>query len=855
MNEEQVAALTRIRESLAPLAEAGAAHTKDELAMIDDLMDTMTAMIDTLKTLRRAPRPAPTQEGVPVPNASTTATQEAHANGSVEERLSKISRAWEQRAEQTPQATPAYPGGYVSATFDDHLIIKNGEQCMKVPYTMAEDGTVTFGDPIEVTMVYEPVAEAALTESISDGQLLESKTHDGSVWRVRIIRPGFSKNPSEASRLPRYYPIQTLQVAAPLFEGVAAYAHPGGQHVRSIAERSATGKVGWYANVAYDGGITADLHLVDVNLRTKLTEAFKHGKKDFLGLSIDGFGKEEVGIAEGVKAAIVTALTKINSTDVVPDPAAGGEFVRLVAAQGDDTMPTGALLTLARELRPDRIAAKPDTEWTDVDLQAIIKEAATQAPQTTGQPTADAMTAKFAEIERKAREREVREAIAAHPIAQHEPAKAKMLGMVSDLITKSDAQIKEALDSELAYLAKVGGTGKVVGLGESASVTQDEKDTLQKAMDGMFERRNIDNVPRFRSLKEAFARITGRSYWDINPSMMLQESARYVPETQYGMPFRESIDGRRVTESVGTSTWAELLGDSITRKMVKEYSLEELSIWRKIVSDVSSVTDFRTQRRMRMGGYGTLPTVGQSGTYNPLTSPTDEEATYSVSKRGGLEDLTFEAIANDDVGAVSRIPVKLGRAAAQTLYRFVFDFLRNGFSTTIYDGNNLFDATNHGSNTAANALSKANLDTAIQVMRTQTAYGDTSETLGGVNAPKYLIVPNELEDLAYRLATSLVLQGATGNAATEPSYLLKYKLEPLVVDYWTDATDWFAVADPAKMPTIEIGFFNGQEQPELFVQDQPTVGSNFTADKVTWKIRHIYGGAILDFRPFYGANS
>lgn len=848
--EKQVNALKHIKESLAAIVEAGAAHTKDELAMIDDLMDTMASMIDTLKTLRRSPRPEPTQEGVAVRQSKETAVKEMQADGSVEDRLSQISRAWEQRAGQTPQVTPSYAGGYVSATFDDHIIVKDGEQCVKVPYTIAEDGTVTFGEPVEVKMVYEPITEAAITENVSDGlQLLESKEHDGSIWRVRIIRPGFSKNPSETSRLPRYYPAQTLQAAAPLFEGVAAYAHPGGQHVRSIAERSATGKVGWYANVAYDGGITADLHLVDVNLRTKLTEAFKHGKKDFLGLSIDGFGKEEIGIAEGVKAAIVTALTKINSTDVVPDPAAGGEFVRLVAAQGENTMPTGALLNLARELRPDRIAAKPETEWTDAELQAVIKEATTPLP-----PIADGLTAQLQEIERKVREREVREAIAAHPIAQHEPAKVKMMGMVSDFITKTDAQIKEALDSELAYLAKVNGSGKVVGLGESASVTQDEKETLAKAMDGLFERRNIDNVPRFRSLKEAFARVTHRGYWDINPSMILQESARYIPETQYGQPFREAIEGRRLTESVGTSTWAELLGDSITRKMIKDYSLEELSIWRKLVSDVTSVTDFRTQRRMRMGGYGTLPTVGQSGTYNPLTSPTDEEATYAVTKRGGLEDLTFEAIANDDVGAVARIPVKLGRAAAQTLYRFVFDFLVNGFSTTIYDSNNLFDATNHGANTAANALSKPNLDTAIQVMRSQTAYGNTSETLGGVNSPKYLVVPNELEDLAYRLATSLILQGANNNAATEPSYLKKYNMEVIVADYWTDANNWFAVADSAKNPTMEIGFFNGQEQPELFVQDQPTIGSNFTADKVTWKIRHIYGGAILDFRPFYGAN-
>jgi hypothetical protein len=41
---------------------------------------------------------------------------------------------------------------------------------------------------------------------------------------------------------------------------------------------------------------------------------------------------------------------------------------------------------------------------------------------------------------------------------------------------------------------------------------------------------------------------------------------------------------------------------------------------------------------------------------------------------------------------------------------------------------------------------------------------------------------------------------------------------------------------------------DGREEPELFVQDNPTVGSLFTNDKITWKIRHIYGGNVTDFR-------
>jgi hypothetical protein len=51
-------------------------------------------------------------------------------------------------------------------------------------------------------------------------------------------------------------------------------------------------------------------------------------------------------------------------------------------------------------------------------------------------------------------------------------------------------------------------------------------------------------------------------------------------------------------------------------------------------------------------------------------------------------------------------------------------------------------------------------------------------------------------------------------------------------------------------PTFELGFYQGREDPELFTQSDPTVGSVFNSDTVTYKIRHIYSGAVLDWRGF-----
>jgi hypothetical protein len=83
---------------------------------------------------------------------------------------------------------------------------------------------------------------------------------------------------------------------------------------------------------------------------------------------------------------------------------------------------------------------------------------------------------------------------------------------------------------------------------------------------------------------------------------------------------------------------------------------------------------------------------------------------------------------------------------------------------------------------------------------------------------------------------------ATTAAPAAPNFVRKMNITPIVVDYWTDANDWWVTASLDQTPMIEIGFFGGREEPELFVRTPPTMGSLFSNDVITYKIRHIYGG-------------
>jgi hypothetical protein len=271
--------------------------------------------------------------------------------------------------------------------------------------------------------------------------------------------------------------------------------------------------------------------------------------------------------------------------------------------------------------------------------------------------------------------------------------------------------------------------------------------------------------------------------------------------------------------------------------MVEEYNRTPFGTWRQVV-DVTNLSDMRQQHRVRFGGYGDLPTVAEEADYTALTSPTDEEATYSPAKRGGTESISLEAIWNDDIQAIRRIPQRLARAAARTLYKFVYNTLI-GDNPTIYDSVALFHGDHN--NLTTTAFSATEFMVHRVAMQTQTE-ADSDEVLGVV--PRYLLVPPNLEEAAYDAFVRDTNNDAAFVQTVSPSII--------TVHEWTDTNNWFSLASPMDCPTIEVGFFDGEE-PQLFRQDMANVGSVFTNDKITWKIRHIYGGAVVEYRGMQGA--
>ena len=734
-------------------------------------------------------------------------------------------------------------------------------------------------------------------------RIVESKDKEGKEWDVVLMQVGESKNIGSHG-YKRYYSREAVQKAVEqgLFEKapVTQYKFSAdlADHVPiDIAESKPGGlfgnTVGWAKSVRFgefidengqkQEGALATVYIdeSEKDLRIKLMEMWQAGR--MIGFSIDGNGSEWPRLMGSETVDYVSEISEILENTLVTYPAAGGHAIRLAASQtvnnGEIEMDLKEIIALIKANKPKLLEGKDETKLTESDALAMLKEAMQSevvekiiekpVEKIVEKPVVDETIKKEVEKLQESIRISQKSVILTNRLTESnlpDPIKTNLQTRYTNKDFKED-ELQADIKAEQDVWAKLQESKGLPGQAR-VQLGSDEKDKLGIAMDGFFsgqDEKDKDGkkVRRFISFKEAYANVVNDSSAAFaSAGTILSDSYFYTPELVGDQPrLIESYDAKRrkafresrMREAYGmqTSDWAEILGNAINKKMQMEASNPDLQAWRDICSDISSFTNFLEQKRLQMGGYGVLSTVSERATYQPLTSPTDTQAVFTPAKKGGTDDLTMEMVGNDDVQAIRKIPVKLGRAAALTLHRDVFGMFLNNLEQ---DGSTTL-ATSARANYTTSVLSTAAYAEMRAAMRALTAYGDSYDILGSANVPAILLVPNELEDIALRVANSdiaisnIITAGTSHyNTQTEPNIWKGQIKKVIVVDYFTDATDWWGIADPAKAPTVEVSFYQGKQEPELFVQDLPNVGSMFNADKITYKVRYIYGFGILNYR-------
>jgi phage major head subunit gpT-like protein/phage head maturation protease len=268
-------------------------------------------------------------------------------------------------------------------------------------------------------------------------------------------------------------------------------------------------------------------------------------------------------------------------------------------------------------------------------------------------------------------------------------------------------------------------------------------------------------------------------------------------------------DGGIRASGFSTLTIPGILSNT-ANKFLRQGFIAVESGWRSLAS-VRPVRDFKTISGYSLTGSLQYEKVGAGG---ELKHGTLGEVSYSnkADTYGRMMAITREQIINDDLGALTSVPSKLGRGAALTLNEV--------FWTAWLADNNTFYTSGRGNyiSGGTTVLSTTSLKTALEKFRKQT---DPDGKPLGVT-PQYLVVPPELEITADELMTSLVVN--TGGSATTEKVpnrnVWANKFNVVQASYLSNTamtgystTAWWLAADPNDLPVIEIAFLNGRDMP------------------------------------------
>lgn len=249
---------------------------------------------------------------------------------------------------------------------------------------------------------------------------------------------------------------------------------------------------------------------------------------------------------------------------------------------------------------------------------------------------------------------------------------------------------------------------------------------------------------------------------------------------------------------------------------------------------VVEVPDFKQVKRTQLSGAATLAAINENGEYTQ-GALADASETYSLRKYGKKLAFSREAIINDDLDALSRVPMILGRAAANLESDIVWALLTA--NAAMADGENLF-STAHANRANTAVISETELSTGRKCMRLQKDLDGA--TLLNIH-PEYLIGPAAIEATILKFCSNEWQPAVVGEVNTFKG--LKPIVEPRLDA--NSATAWYLGASPAQIDMIELAYLQGQSGPYTETRE------GFDIDGTEIKVRHEVTAAVIDYRGFF----
>lgn len=541
--------------------------------------------------------------------------------------------------------------------------------------------------------------------------------------------------------------------------------------------------------------------------------AAKSGKSvdDILALLNDGadhFYTGDQAVAEGFADAVVAEV----EPETVPAEARAALLaaVERRTASAPQTMHQLAIAAVGRAPAADGDPAAPIRPAKPATTTGVIDMPNTTPTAPAADPAAD---------------------VAAITAAAHESLRTR------------NADIKAVLDP---YMARKGISALYVAALADPAATVDSVRAQALALIGsdstpsgsMSIEHGEDESDKFRAgVSNALMARAGYAKQDnANPyrGQNLREIARACAEragrSTRGMDIREVV---AVAFTHSTSDFPLLLANTARQAMLRGF--EESQETYPQFTRAGTLTDFKEMGRAGLGIFSSLDEIPEGAEYKYGTFG-EYGQKVKLATYGKLFGITRQAVINDDMGAFTTVPLKMGRAAKRTIGDLVFDVLIN--NPTMADGTALFHA-DHGNLLTGAAITTASVDAMGAAMAVQT-----DPTGAPISVPlKFLLVPRALLGTANVVRDSEFEVGASTRNNTTPNSVRNGF--DIIWDARLDrasATAWYGSADPALYDTIEVNYLDGQQEPYLEQKN------GWDVDGTEFKVRIDAGVSPLDYR-------
>ncbi|MGC2774330.1 MAG: prohead protease/major capsid protein fusion protein, partial [Bradyrhizobium sp.] len=382
------------------------------------------------------------------------------------------------------------------------------------------------------------------------------------------------------------------------------------------------------------------------------------------------------------------------------------------------------------------------------------------------------------------------------------------------------------LDAVAARHAKQPISGRV-------EVITDEGDTVRAAVENAIQHRanpgGVKLAPEAREWRGMSLMELGRTFHEQTTGERLRglgkmELAGRLLGIDNGM-------GMRSGGMMSTSDFPNILANVISKRLRQAYDVAPQH-WKRL-SRQNNAPDFKERAVMQLSSLPQLKRITEGGEYT-YAGMTDAKESYALATFGRIISVTRQTLINDDMGAFDRIPMLLGRAAAETEANVFWQIILT--NPKMGDGVPLFDAK-HNNIGAADGVNVTSLNVARVAMRKQASFPAPGEKPEPMNLTPALILssPDKETEIQQFLATTLYPQL---DAQVNP---FKGSLEA-IVEARLSGNAWYLFADPATIDTFEYAYLEGEEG--LYTESR----LGFHVDGIEIKGRLDFAAKAIDWR-------